>query len=594
MSDDASLKLGLDGSGFQAALEKVNHGLEQIGEKALEIGEMLGVGFGTAEIIEAGKSLLEYASHIRDVSEGLELTTDKYQGFVAALRRGGASAEDFEKAYSKLIQRVESARRGSAEDVELFNRLGVSWQNLKSQSPDEIFLQIAEHVRTSKDHGAAFTDVLDLMGKTARKLVPGMQELGAGIKTFGEEAAKVSAEEIEQMDALQKRWEEGWEKMKANAIHALFGVKDALASIKRVGTEGNLTPAESASQKGDGMTIQEVAPEDEFAPIGTPRRPVGKKRRVNSDGSETILNPDRPPGVKEDMRVLPPDDSEKERVRPKAHETKGEDPISLEMNTKLRELDEKRLAAQREGMSNGEKLTSFLEEQKILAGSLEQIDQSTIKGKREALALSGRGLDLERSIAATRNAVEADRDELNQAKEVTHELELEFAGRKSLAEMAKTTAEYDAKINAALRARKPELADELALQKQIALAKEGAARLRMTPEEKHAEAVEQRAQAHANRVALARQKDEDDRQKRGAYSDAGPTGRDYVSQIPTGSARHMPAPTHMAPLGHMPSHAFAQPAQGDATAAKIISALTPILNKIESNTGKPIVNGGGK
>ena len=126
---------------------------------------------------------------------------DTAQKFDFAASQNGATVEMVERSFMKTAQAMEGAEQGLATYIRAFEAFGISMQQIKTSTPEEIFLKIAESIEKAGGALDKAKSLQDIMGRGGRQLVP------AFVSGFAETAA--SAPEPIDAATIQKRQEAG-------------------------------------------------------------------------------------------------------------------------------------------------------------------------------------------------------------------------------------------------------------------------------------------------------------------------------------------------------------------------------------------------
>lgn len=157
-------------------------------------------GVALGGIIGGIKSLLDFGNQISTTSKEAGVLPEKLQRIQAALS-DKLSADDAATALKTLNGALVQAKSGgdAAEDItDKFRQLGISFDDIKSKSPDQIFLQLADYVRDAKEPFEALRAVSLIFGQEfAQKLIPAIKQGGAAIEDAGNKATVASDKMIE-------------------------------------------------------------------------------------------------------------------------------------------------------------------------------------------------------------------------------------------------------------------------------------------------------------------------------------------------------------------------------------------------------------
>lgn len=267
--DRAENKAKETAKGVEQAFERVG---EHIGEQFAELGgAFIGIA-GVEGIKEWVKGSIEFGRGLQDASERLDLTVDAVQRLEFAFAKTGARQEDFEKGMVKLNQAIEKARDGDERMEEAFGSLGVKFTDLADDKPEEILFKMADGMKTAKDPTEALAAAMEILGKSAYKLVPGLKEGSEELKEFGKQAKVLTEDETQSLTRLGQAWDALTNKTKvygAKALLALLGPSRWTKEMVMNNEHFSKQLDEDAAHEREGRT-----PEDHsLAAIGVSARP---------------------------------------------------------------------------------------------------------------------------------------------------------------------------------------------------------------------------------------------------------------------------------------------------------------------------------
>ena len=124
--------MGLDTAEFTTGLKSVEKQLDNFKDKLLEFASI-------AAFVQMTKSAMEYADTITTTAKANDVTTASVLELSKALEENGGNAEETGRIYSGFNQKVETAALGSAKAQESFARLGVSLNDIKTLSSQDLF-----------------------------------------------------------------------------------------------------------------------------------------------------------------------------------------------------------------------------------------------------------------------------------------------------------------------------------------------------------------------------------------------------------------------------------------------------------------------
>lgn len=199
--------LGLDSAEFTRGIEGAKRGLQSIGQFAQQYGAIAATTFAGASLAAA-----RYADEIVDVAKANDVAVSSIIQLRDALSKSGGEAGNASKFLSSFTQYIDKAAEGSFEAQKTLKGLGVSLQDLKTLSIDELFRKTAI--------GLAGMD--DALTRSAK----GMEVFG---KSFKGVDAQGFGEEINKLTTITKQHEDG--------IKAAADAYDNLAEMSRRASE---------------------------------------------------------------------------------------------------------------------------------------------------------------------------------------------------------------------------------------------------------------------------------------------------------------------------------------------------------------------
>ena len=261
----------LDDSQFQAGLKNMEKGGKKVegslvgsfDSMAKGIGASMAAAFTVQSVVGAAKSILDFVGQLQDQADALGVNTEILQGFQGAMMGSGVSAEKFTKGMATLISSIQQAKQDTGTARDSFAALGIEFDSIANDSPDQILLKIADGLKNAKDPAAAYAAALDLVGKNQINFVAALK---GGSAAFAENASKIkvlSDEEVAAIDEIGLAWDKAVLKSKAYAAQALLALAKPKGIVEEIGTSTVYNPS---MQYGMGMG----RPSDFKAPMEKP------------------------------------------------------------------------------------------------------------------------------------------------------------------------------------------------------------------------------------------------------------------------------------------------------------------------------------
>jgi hypothetical protein len=225
------------------------------------IAGAVGIGFSVAAVVNFGKSVVDAASEIHDISEQLGISTDAVQGFKFAAEQSGSSLDAVSTALTKMNQHLAE---GDKSTVQALRDAGLQFSSIRNLAPEDAFLAIADAIQQIPDPMKQSQVALALFGKGAASLLPGIKE---GFRDAAKGADKMSSDTIKSLEAAQDAWERF-----GNKVTIVTG--NILAQALKLGDKASLgARILGLTGKGDIGDFIKLAEELAHTSQGGPEKP---------------------------------------------------------------------------------------------------------------------------------------------------------------------------------------------------------------------------------------------------------------------------------------------------------------------------------
>ncbi len=202
LSIDLTAKLGQ----FEADLGKAARATERVsadmraalGTVSSAVGGLAGavsVGFVT-QLITAS---IDAVDSLNDVKDATGASIENLSALQNVAARTGASFEVVEASVLKLNKVLNDATPGSQQEA-ILKRIGLSAEELRKLDPAEAVLEVSKALSTYADDGDRARLVEELLGKSAEKLAPFLNDLAEQ----GKLVATVTSEQAAEADKFNK------------------------------------------------------------------------------------------------------------------------------------------------------------------------------------------------------------------------------------------------------------------------------------------------------------------------------------------------------------------------------------------------------
>src|SRR3989337_1377595 len=128
---------------MSAKLNKIHGKLDESKSKFASVGKMMATAFTVTAIVAAGKSVLDYADNLVNLSQKTGMSTDGLQKLEMAFKASGVSLDTVTTASTMLANRLVG---GDKSAVAALQKLGLSAQELMKMPMDKQFLAVADAI----------------------------------------------------------------------------------------------------------------------------------------------------------------------------------------------------------------------------------------------------------------------------------------------------------------------------------------------------------------------------------------------------------------------------------------------------------------
>jgi hypothetical protein len=201
MDATATAKLALDASGLDRGLASAQ---ESVGRFAKQAGSVLAGAFAFDKIISGFSSAIEKGDQLQDIAEKFGVSASKLQMLGNAASVFGSGLDQVSAGLNKLSlaqQKAVSGEQGAEALVATFAEVGISLDELRTISAEDIFLKIADSFASGANDGRQFVIVNELLGKAQTDLIKVLNQGSAAITEQGNAIGVFSNETIAQLSA---------------------------------------------------------------------------------------------------------------------------------------------------------------------------------------------------------------------------------------------------------------------------------------------------------------------------------------------------------------------------------------------------------
>ena len=138
--DQATAKAKQQAKDLQKAINNLTGDFKSLGGILQSLGGATGLGgLGFAALTQ---QTLEFANATQDLAKGFEISVAKVLQFKDAIKTSGGNAEGASKMLSTLFTKIEEAQSGNEAAISQFERLGITFEELKNLKPEDAINRI--------------------------------------------------------------------------------------------------------------------------------------------------------------------------------------------------------------------------------------------------------------------------------------------------------------------------------------------------------------------------------------------------------------------------------------------------------------------
>ena len=154
-------QLGLDTTEFRKGISEAKNSLKDLKEYIPEI-------LSVAAFVEMTRAAMEFSNKIVETAKSNDVATASVLELAKALEENGGSADATSKIYSGFTSKLESAVQGNAKAQTSFEKLGVSLNDLRHLSEQDLFEKTVSALGNMKDSAERNGLAFETLGKSIR------------------------------------------------------------------------------------------------------------------------------------------------------------------------------------------------------------------------------------------------------------------------------------------------------------------------------------------------------------------------------------------------------------------------------------------
>lgn len=162
--------IGLDDTEFKAGTRRVTNAASTLQQTMRGVGSAIGAAFSIGAVVSLGKKAIDLGGQLADLSAKSGLSTDALQVMGKAAAESGSSMDAVAAATVKLRRAQVDAESGAKAQADAFARLGISLDEIRGMSPDQLFDRVAKAMEDAQGSSVSLDAGAVLLGNSVSEL----------------------------------------------------------------------------------------------------------------------------------------------------------------------------------------------------------------------------------------------------------------------------------------------------------------------------------------------------------------------------------------------------------------------------------------
>jgi hypothetical protein len=192
---ELTVKTGVDASGFETGLNRLQGSVRSFATAA---GGILAGAFAFDKLLSGLNAAIQKGDQLQDLANKFGVSASSLQKIGNAAELSGASLESVAAAMNKAAVNAQKAVAGDEALAAGFSSLGLSVENLRAASPEELLAAFSQALRSGAIAGQEFNLAVQLFGRSATDLIP---TLSQDFQALGESMGVMSNQTIANLSA---------------------------------------------------------------------------------------------------------------------------------------------------------------------------------------------------------------------------------------------------------------------------------------------------------------------------------------------------------------------------------------------------------
>jgi hypothetical protein len=154
--------------------------VDSVGDSFKQLATLVGVGFSLDGLKTAVDQVTKLDTSVGDLADTFGVSIAAFSDLNAAATVAGKGLDDVAGSLKQLETASSKAQAGNAQMVEAFRAIGISVQQLKSLSPEDLLEAVAKGFDDQAASANRTANMVALFGRNATALLPTLKQLAQG------------------------------------------------------------------------------------------------------------------------------------------------------------------------------------------------------------------------------------------------------------------------------------------------------------------------------------------------------------------------------------------------------------------------------
>lgn len=236
---EAIVRLGLNTTALESRLQSFKSSFRS---QLSGLAKSFGAAFAITSITAGLKSILDKFDDIQDKAENLNISPEFLQGIEYISSQDAIKGvKSFTAAIFELSKKLGDAKNGGAANIDIFQKYGISIQDIASMDAEQMFYKIAETIKGIPDPATRSAAAFELMGDAGVKMVGVLQKGGDALKAMVDQVDKLDAEKVKAIAEAQADLANAWQGISnffssfiGSALQKLYTLINGIKLISKV------------------------------------------------------------------------------------------------------------------------------------------------------------------------------------------------------------------------------------------------------------------------------------------------------------------------------------------------------------------------